>query len=211
MRPPEMATSSRLNDTVVVVRGGPHSLDFDKVIEVCEDSFADFGFYRLLVFAALDGDVETLCLGLERPRSPGTIWVASCGRLRAEGFSLAATDASPHFDVVLASSMGLPLRPYGCVSSPATIRSSVDEEVAMVRQLTVDFNRTIDGFLIRANARRAVPGTALAVGSVIVVGDDDWGVVRAEVVEHDAESGSLVLRLLGDLVDERLDRLSRPA
>ena len=81
----------------------------------------------------------------------------------------------------------------------------------MVRQLTVDCNRTIDGSLIRANARRAVPGTALAVGSVIVVGDDDWGVVRAEVVEHDAESGSLVLRLLGDLVDERLDELSRPA
>jgi hypothetical protein len=37
---------------------------------------------------------------------------------------------------------------------------------------------------------------------VIVVGDDDWGVVKAEVVEHDRDSGSLVLRLLGDLVAE---------
>jgi len=53
--------------------------------------------------AALDGDVEGLCQRLERLRSPGTIWVASCGRLRAAGFTLAATDASPHFDVVLPS------------------------------------------------------------------------------------------------------------
>ena len=80
----------------------------------------------------------------------------------------------------------------------------------MVRQLTVDFNRVIDGDLIRANARRAVPGTTLEVGSVVVVGDDDWGVVQAEVVEHDRETGSLVLRLLGELVDESAGELSRP-
>ena len=81
----------------------------------------------------------------------------------------------------------------------------------MVRQLTVDFNRVIGGDLIRANARRAVPGTVLEVGSIIVVGDDDWGVVQAEVVEHDEESGSLVLRLLSELIDERSGELSRPA
>ena len=46
--------------------------------------------------------------------------------------------------------------------------------------------------------RRAVQGTVLDVGSLVVVGDDDWGVVGAEVVEHDRESGSLVPRLLGD-------------
>jgi len=34
---------------------------------------------------------------------PGVVWVASCGTLRAAGFELAATDASPHFDVVLPS------------------------------------------------------------------------------------------------------------
>lgn len=81
----------------------------------------------------------------------------------------------------------------------------------MVRQLTVDFNRVIGGDLIRANSRRAIPGTVLEVGSIIVVGDDDWGVVQAEVVEHDLASGSLVLRLLGELVDERPSELSRPA
>ena len=81
----------------------------------------------------------------------------------------------------------------------------------MVRQLSVDFNRVVDGALIRANARHAVPGTVLEVGSIVVVGDDDWGVVQAEVVERDPASGSLVLRLLGELVDERASELSRPA
>ena len=55
------------------------------------------------------------------------------------------------------------------------------------------------------------PGTVLDVGSVVVVGDDDWGVVQAEVVEHYLTSGSLVLRLLGELVDERTSELSHPA
>lgn len=99
----------------------------------------------------------------------------------------------------------------GRVSSPVATQPGSDEEILMLRQLTVDFNRVIEGSLIRANARRAVPGTVFDVGSVIVVGDDDWGVVRAEVVEHDLESGALVLRLLGELVDEHVGELSRPA
>lgn len=103
MRPPELRDEQPPDDAVVVIRGGLHSLDVEKIIEVCEDSFADFGFYGLSVFAALDGDVEALCMRLDRLRSPGTIWVASCGTLRAAGFELAATDASPHFDVVLPS------------------------------------------------------------------------------------------------------------
>jgi hypothetical protein len=103
MRPPELRDEEPPDEAVVVIRGGLHSLDAAKVIEVCEDSFADFGFYGLSVFAALDGDVDGLCRRLYRLRSPGTIWVASCGRLRADGFTLAATDASPHFDVVLPS------------------------------------------------------------------------------------------------------------
>lgn len=71
----------------------------------------------------------------------------------------------------------------------------------MRRQLTVDFNGVIDGDFIRANARRVAPDTVLEVGS-ITVGDDDWGVVPAEVVEYNPDSGSLILRLLGDLADE---------
>ena len=100
---------------------------------------------------------------------------------------------------------------YGRASKPATTRPSIDEEVVMIRQLTVDFNRAVDGALIRANARRALPGTDLTVGSTVMVGDDDWGVVEAEVVEHDRETGSLVLRLLGELVDEQADEFSQRA
>ena len=103
MPPPDLRDERPPDDAVVVIRGGLHSLDAEKVIAVCEDSFADFGFYGLSVFAAIDGDVEALCLALERFRSPGTIGVATCGRLREAGLSLAATDASPHFDVVLPS------------------------------------------------------------------------------------------------------------
>jgi hypothetical protein len=72
-----------------------------------------------------------------------------------------------------------------------------------LRQLTVDFNRVIAGSLIRANARRSVPGTALDVGSTILVGDDDWGTWRAEVVDYQRDSGSLVLELLDEIADDR--------
>jgi len=103
MRAPELRDEEPPDDAVVVIRGGLHSLDTEKVIQGCEDSFVDFGFYGLSVFAAFDGDVEALCLRLERLRSPGTIWVARCGTLRGAGFTLAATDAAPRFDVVLPS------------------------------------------------------------------------------------------------------------
>ncbi len=69
----------------------------------------------------------------------------------------------------------------------------------MKRQLTVDFNRVVRDDLVRANARRAAPGTVLEVGSTVIVGDDDWGVAPAEVVEYDEGTGSLVLRVLGEL------------
>lgn len=80
----------------------------------------------------------------------------------------------------------------------------------MAQQLTVDFNRVVEGTLIRANARRAVLGTDLAIGSVVLAGDDDWGVVPAEVVEHDRASGALVIRLLGELVDEHANEHPHP-
>ena len=70
MRQPELRDEDPPDDVVVVVRGGLHSLDPDKVVEVCEDSFADFGFYGVSVFAALDGDVEALCKDAQVPTDP---------------------------------------------------------------------------------------------------------------------------------------------
>lgn len=73
---------------------------------------------------------------------------------------------------------------------------------AVVRQLTVDFNRVVGADLVRANARHATPGTVIEVGATVVVGDDDWGVAPAEVVEFEPETGSLVLRVLAALQPE---------
>jgi hypothetical protein len=72
----------------------------------------------------------------------------------------------------------------------------------MVRQLTVDFNRLLEGDLVRGNARRAVPGTVVAVEATLLVGDDDWGVAPAEVLEYDEGSGALVLKVLAELQTE---------
>jgi hypothetical protein len=74
--------------------------------------------------------------------------------------------------------------------------------VAPRRQLTVDFNRVVRDDLIRGNARRATPGTVIAVGETIVVGDDDWGTASAEVVDYDQSTGALVLRVLTELAPE---------
>jgi len=71
----------------------------------------------------------------------------------------------------------------------------------MIRPLTVDFNRAVDGSLIRANARRAVDDVVLEVAGTVVVGDDDWAAAPAEVVQIDhtwLHDAALDL----DLVDE---------
>ena len=81
----------------------------------------------------------------------------------------------------------------------------------MVRQLTVDFNRVVRDDLIRGSARRAVPGTVLAVGATVVVGDDDWGVAPAQVVEHDEGTGTLLLKVLAELQPEASVSLSESA
>lgn len=78
----------------------------------------------------------------------------------------------------------------------------------MRRQLTVDFNRVIADDLIRANARRAAPGTVLAIGATVVVGDDDWGVAPAQVVAYDEATGALVLRVMSELQPEGANSLS---
>jgi hypothetical protein len=81
----------------------------------------------------------------------------------------------------------------------------------MVSQLTVDFNRVLRDDLIRGNARRAVTGTVFAVGETVVVGDDDWGVAPARVLEYDEGSGALVLELLAELQPEASATVSKSA
>lgn len=44
-----------------------------------------------------------------------------------------------------------------------------------------------------------MPGTDLSVGATVIVGDDDWGVAPAEVVEFDETTGALIMRVLAEL------------
>jgi hypothetical protein len=93
----------------------------EKVRELCEDSLADSGFYGLSLFAALDSDVPGLCRSVPRLRSPGTIWVATCGELPQRGFGLLATDARPHFDIVLAAHHKPEGRPQRDLLGPSAV------------------------------------------------------------------------------------------
>jgi hypothetical protein len=95
VRPVDVRDEQPPDDAAVVIRGGVHSLDADRVRDACLDSMAGSAFYGVSVVAALDGDVTALCLRVERLRSPDTVWVAPCGALRREGFDLVPTDAAP--------------------------------------------------------------------------------------------------------------------
>lgn len=98
---PDIRDEQPPDDAVVVIRGGLHSLDADRLHDTAEDAYADLGFYGVSVFAAYDGDVRALCERIARLRSPGVIWVARVGTLRAVGFELVPTDEEPHYDVVM--------------------------------------------------------------------------------------------------------------
>lgn len=163
----------------------------------------DVGFFGVSVFAALDGDVRALCDRTPRLRSPGTIWLATSRRVRSMGFGLVPTDASPHFDIVLPDvEAGTIEELIACFRPVPNGQAVVMGGNTMLRQLTVDFNRVVSDDLVRGNARHATPGTVIDVGLTLIVGDDDWGVVPAEVVEFDSQTGALVLRLLAELEPE---------
>ncbi len=49
------------------------------------------------------------------------------------------------------------------------------------------------------------------LGQTLVVGDDDWGIAPAEVVEYDEDSGALVLWVLAELQAEASTSLSGSA
>ena len=64
----------------------------------------------------------------------------------------------------------------------------------------VDFNTYPGPDLVYGNARHAEPGVVVRQGAVLTLGDEDWGVVRAEVVAFDEATGTFTARLLGDIV-----------
>jgi hypothetical protein len=64
----------------------------------------------------------------------------------------------------------------------------------------VDFNTYPGPDLVFGNARHAEPGVVVTQGSLVTLGDEDWGVVRAEIVQVDPTTGTFTARLLGEIV-----------
>ncbi|MGH8974609.1 MAG: hypothetical protein ACRD0C_15590 [Acidimicrobiia bacterium] len=64
----------------------------------------------------------------------------------------------------------------------------------------VDLNTYPGPDLVYGNARHAEPGVVIQRGAVLILGDEDWGVVRAEIVEFNPATGTFTARLVGDIV-----------
>jgi hypothetical protein len=62
----------------------------------------------------------------------------------------------------------------------------------------VDFNTYPGPDRVYGNARHG--GVVVRQGAVLTLGDEDWGVVRAEIVDFDPATGTFTGRLLGDIV-----------
>jgi hypothetical protein len=99
VRPLALRGEDPPDDSVVIVRGGEMKSDF--VRRSARQSFDEFGFYGVSVWAALDRDVVALCASEPMLVRYGRIRLSTAGRLRALDFALVATMQRPHFDVVL--------------------------------------------------------------------------------------------------------------
>jgi len=90
------------DDTAVVIRAGERGLSDETLRRTAEVSQAEYGFFGVSVFVALDVDVTTLCASTDYLRRYSQIQESTAGAIRSAGFALLATDARPHFDIVLA-------------------------------------------------------------------------------------------------------------
>lgn len=104
MRLIELRGDPPLPDSGILVRGGLHALDADKVRDDAVDAQLRSGVLAISTFGAADGDVEGLCRRVARlgQPGPGQLWVAEVGQLRREGFALLDTPPDEHYDIVLA-------------------------------------------------------------------------------------------------------------
>lgn len=91
------------DDVVVVVRAGANGLSDETLRRTAILSHDEHGFYGVSVFLALDLPVDELCASTDYLRRYSQIQESTAGRLRAAGFALLATEARPHYDIVLAS------------------------------------------------------------------------------------------------------------
>ena len=90
------------DDTIVVIRAGERGLSDDTLRRTAQLSQTEFGFYGVSVFLTLDLDVADLCASTDYLRRYSQIQESTAGQIRSAGFAMLATDARPHFDIVLA-------------------------------------------------------------------------------------------------------------
>jgi len=91
------------DDVVVVVRAGVNGLTDETIRRSAAAAHYELGFYGISVFLAIDLPVDELCASTDYLRRYSQIQESTAGRLRAAGFALLATEARPHYDIVLAS------------------------------------------------------------------------------------------------------------
>lgn len=107
------------DDQLLVVRGGPNSLNDANLERATADCWDQYGFFGISVFGAPDDDLVALCERVSQLRRRREVRVARCRDLRQAGFEVAATFTNPlHFDVVL---------PDATASTFTTLRSCFSE------------------------------------------------------------------------------------
>ncbi len=206
------------DDTVVVIRAGERELSAETLRRTADLSRIEFGFYGVSVFLALDADVTSLCASTDYLRRYSQIQESTAGRIRSAGFALLATDARPHFAIVLPDLDDETLaRLRACFGPPRpnpgrsqTLPSMAAHE-APAWDLWVDFHRVDAAGLTHAHARDAAAGVVLERGQFIVVGDDDADPGVAQVVDVQSD-GVVLLRVLPGHADLHRQLLQpRPA
>lgn len=103
MPPPEVLRDEEPpDDLLLVVRGGVNSLSDTILDRSVGDSWEQYGFFGVSVFAAPEDDLVALSDANLAIRRRSQVRTARCGALRKAGFEVAATFPNPgHYSVVL--------------------------------------------------------------------------------------------------------------
>lgn len=89
------------HDTIVVVRAGANGVTSETLRRTAAAAQDEYGFFGVSVFLALDLSVDELCASSDHLRRYSMIQESTAGELRRSGFVLLATEARPHFDILL--------------------------------------------------------------------------------------------------------------
>lgn len=101
MRPVVLRSEDPPPDESAVVRAGERGVDHDLLRRTATRTHAEFGYYGVSVYIALDGAVDELCGAVPALSRYGQIRLSDVRRLREASFALLPTGPRPHFSIVL--------------------------------------------------------------------------------------------------------------